>query len=542
MKHPCSTFLEPRSWRVAFGLAFALALSASGPLAQSTTAFIPGERWSVDPPSGATWIPRGCAFTAHGELVWAATSGAQPEAFLSSTVEVPDPVLERALDFSGALGAILVAAGPRPDQLYTLHQLAIPGEVTRRTIVRRYDAEHAALGNGFAPRFNYDLGALVNAPAHLALSEDGSVLIAAVYDAARGEVQVDLLDPFTGQLVVRVHFPGSALRRVELSGDGQRLALCAGNTLLVLDPTGSVLFETDLPGSSAVFAFSYDGLTFAYGDGGAVYVHQDLGLGYGASTKIPGAVDDVAADVKLSHDGATLAIAWWNSLVYSEAGLDVFALPALTLLNKLRQAGGSLALQNFPAALDMTPDGRRILLGLWGSSDASPEILLVERGQAGVVYDVDLPGSPYDLDLDSSGSRIVAASKDAHANLFSTSGRLQLFETGERDLVMMDVPKPGQVLRFLALLSQPAPTWILVGFEGDGPLAFPSFYEGLFWLDPARTILPLTTGNLGGNQVRATIQVPAGVLMIGLEVAAQAWIATPTGPKLSETVVRPVVL
>jgi hypothetical protein len=30
--------------------------------------------------------------------------------------------------------------------------------------------------------------------------------------------------------------------------------------------------------------------------------------------------------------------------------------------------------------------------------------------------------------------------------------------------------------------------------------------------------------------------------MIGLELAAQAWITSPTGPKLSGTVVRPVVL
>ncbi|MAB79067.1 MAG: hypothetical protein CMJ89_06900 [Planctomycetes bacterium] len=510
--------------------------------AQSTAPFAPGERWSVRPPSSATWIPRDATFTAQGELVWAAASGVRPEVFLSSVAPVSDPLLLRDTDFDGAVGAVSVAAGPRPDQLYSLHQLSRPDSTLRQTLVRRYDAESAALGNGFLPLWTHDMGAAVNAPAFLAIDRAGTVLIAATYDSSRSEVQLDRLDPLSGALLGRVHLDGTALRRLLLSADGKRIALAAGSTLWVLDDDDTVLLEVELPTSTAAVAFSRDGRTLAYGMGRSVLVREDAGTGFGAPSTIDGRIDDIATEVRLSDDGATLAIGWWNTFVQSEAELEVVSLPTNTRLNSVRQTGGTPGLQNFPVTLDMTPDGRRILFGLWGSGDSSSEILLVERGQPGSILSVDLPGSPYDLVLGPAGNRFISASKDLHANLFATSGVLQLFETGERDLVMMDIPKPGHALRFLVQLSEPAMTWVLVGFAGANPLEFPRLFEGVFQLDPARTILPLITVPIGANQVQASVQVPDGSIMIGLELAAQAWITTPTGPKLSGTVVRPVVL
>lgn len=527
--------------RALLGLFTALA-SGSSPEPQSSSAFVAGERWHLDPPSTATWIPRACVFTADGELVWAATSGASPEALLATSVAVSDPILERALAFDGAIGPVQVAAGPRADQLYTLHQLPVPGEVTRRTLLRRYDAEHAALDNPFLPRFEHDMGVLVNAPAQLAVDAGGNVLVAAVYDAARGEVQLDRLDPWSGTLLSRVYLEGTAMRRLELAPGGSRLALCAGDTLWVLDSASDVLLEAPLQASSDVVAFSHDASKLAYGDAGVVHVLVDAGAGYAQAISFGGGAGALAVAVCLSAAGETLAIAWWNSFAQAEAELEVRALPSGTVLNTHRQTGGSPLLQNVPAALEMTADGGRILLGLWGSSDTSAEILLFESGQNGPVFEVDLPGSPYELALDPGGQRIAGAMKDAHANLFSTRGTLRLFETGERDLVLMDVPSPGRTLRFLALLSEPAPTWILAGFAASSSLEAPAFFEGRLWLDPHRTILPLQAVDIGGNQVRAAIQVPTGPVMIGLDVAAQAWTVTPEGLKLGRTVVRPAVL
>ena len=541
MKEPRSPYRPTAPQRALLGL-FTAALLGASPEPQSSSAFVAGERWRVDPPSAGTWIPRACVFTADGELVWSATSGASPEALLATSVAIPDPILERALAFDGAIGPVQVAAGPGADQLYTLHQLSVPGEVTRRTLLRRYDAEHAALGNPFLPRFEHDMDALVNAPAELAVDAGGSVLVAAMFDAARGEVQLDRLDPRSGALLSRVHLAGSAMRRLELASDGSRLAVCAGDTLWVLDTTSGVLLEVPLQASSDAVAFSHDARTLVYADAGTVHVRVDTGSGYVPAGSYDGGAGELAAAVRLSAAGETLAIAWWNSLDQAQAGLEVRALPSGTVLNSYRQKGSSALLQNYPSALEMTADGGRVLLGLWGSSDADPEILLFERGESGAVFEADLPGSPYALALDPGGQRIVGASKDAHANLFSNRGTLRLFETGERDLVLMDAPAPGRTLRFLALLSEPAPTWILAGFVSSSSLEAPAFFEGRFWLDPHRTILPLHAVDIGGNQVRAAILVPKGPAMVGLDVAAQAWIATPTGPKLSRTVVRPAVL
>ena len=523
-------------------LVWALAFGGRPAIAQGSGLFSPGERWAVGPPAVGAWIPRDVTFTAAGELVWAATSGSEPEAFLSAAVPVADPVLYRALGFAGAVGPVQVAAGPRPDRLYTLHQLPVPGEVTRHTLLRRYDAEHAAHGNAFAPRFTHELGSLVNAPPHLAIDRGGDVLVCAAHDAARGEVVLERLDPVTGALLRRSFVTGSALRRLALSADGRRLAMCAGTTLWVLDEADAPLLEVDLPSSGAALALSFDGRVVTWGDGSVVRVFEDEGAGYVKKPGVLGLADDFATALALTDDGGRLAVAWWDSVDQAQAGLEVHDLVTGGIVGVLRQSGGSPALQNVPVALELSADASRALLGLWGSGDASPELVLVDVASGASLLEVDLPGSPYALALAPGGRRFACARKDAHANLFSTSGELQLFETGERELCMLDAPRPGASLRFQVAVPDGASAWVLAGFDAGVGRAFPTYFDGLLWIDPTRPLAFLPTSDAGGGEVRATVDLPSGTSFVGLELAAQAWFATAGGPLLGATVVRPVVL
>ena len=112
-------------------------------------------------------------------------------------------------------------------------------------------------------------------------------------------------------------------------------------------------------------------------------------------------------------------------------------------------------MQGYPEVVLITPDGRRAAFGTWGTGDPQPEVLLVDALTGAVVLERDLPGSVRALALDETGTRVAVGMKHTHANQFSATGEVRLYDTGERDLQVVGHPAAGGAL--LALLHRTRP-------------------------------------------------------------------------------------
>lgn len=519
-----------------------LCLLGAGPIVppQTPDPFAPGTRWRFAPADGERWIPRSVAFAAGGELVWTGLWGADPGLALVSSAEgggAGSPLFEDAV--GGALGPIQVAAGAGPGELFALAQFPSPLASSRATLVTRHDACAAARGRGFEPLWTSDLGFLTNGAARLAASGDGRHLAVAVFDSSASLVRVERLDPASGGSLAHTELAGDSARALVLSDDGQRLALGAGARVFVLDGSGTVLFERVLPGANPALALSGDGRWLAHGEGASVRLWEEGDGGFGARLARDGAPGELPVSLALSRDGATLAIAWWDVVDETHARLEVLDLPGAVPVNAYEQSGAATGLQNLPSALAITPDGRRIALGLWGAQDERPECLLFARGEAAPLLALDLPGSVEALALEQSGTRLVAACKDSHANRFASTGALVLLDTGERDLQLLSSARPGATVE-LALCSG-AP--LRAAFFAAGFLrpASTSALGGELWLDLSRPHVVWPGALDGAERARAALALPPGTDLVGVPLGIQAAGLADTF-RLARTLVRLPIL
>ena len=104
------------------------------------------------------------------------------------------------------------------------------------------------------------------------------------------------------------------------------------------------------------------------------------------------AAGEVATRAALSADASTAAIAWWSAVTGDGVRIEVF--DATTGAPGFDYAqSGTNGVQNFPAALAATPDGRRVVAALWGAQDTRPEVVLLDRDVGGPVLSADFAGS-----------------------------------------------------------------------------------------------------------------------------------------------------
>ncbi len=533
--------------RRGFRWAWGVALCAGAPMAsaaqdaQAGDPFTAGLRWSHTAPGSEPWIPRDVVFVGGGELVLAAPAVATPMLQLYASAELATGSTEPLFEdrgFAGALGRIDLAAGDDADELFALAQFGAPTASTRRTVVTRHDAEAAAVGAPFAPVWSHAFADLVNGPGLVAGSRDGAYLVGAIFDSAVREVCVERIDPALGGTLAGVRLAATSLRALVVSNDGTRVAIAAGASTHVLDADLNVLFTQSAATATEALALSADGAWFALGRAGAVDVLEDVGGVYvlRASFQAPGA--DLPTAVALADDGATVAVAWWNSATGFGVRCEVRDRASGTLLNSYAQSQSPSGLQNYPIGLCMTPDGERIALGLWGVGDTAPEVVLLERGRVAPLLTADLAGSPYALALSRDGSRVVCGAKSAHANVFATTGEVALFDTGERDLQLTGAPRIGSTLEVEFLAAEEGAVAFAFGLTRATPF---SGRFGPLWVDfsAPHFVVTVPTAGLRAHSTQAIAADPA---LVGLPFAIQALELGPSGARLGDTAVFPVVL
>ncbi len=508
--------------------------------AQASTVdpFVPGKRWSHPAPPATPWIPRDVAFAGHGEWVLAGPAVGTPHLVLlgSEGANADELFVDLGPSGSGgAVGPLLVRAGDDPDELFSVVQF--PGPSGRRTELARHDAWQAS-GSTFAPVWTYDPGFPTDRGALVACDPEGEALVCATYDTAAGLARVDWIDPASGVRITRLDATGASLAALALGADGARAALACGQEVWVLDRSGSTLLHTSFSAAPRALDLSADGRTLCVAGFGEVMTFVDGGAGFQAGPTLTGFANELPSALAVDAVGARAAVGWWDFATGLSVRLEVWDLVLGSRLVQRYQAGSPGSPQNFPQATAISPAGDRAAFGLWGAGDGRPDVLLIDVDGDRDVLSVDLPGSVQALALDATGTRVAVARKDAHANAFATTGAVELFETGERDLVLLAQPRLGGQLS----LSASRPGHVATIYAVGSPATAVPLPWGSAYVDPGQTLHLFGVGASLAGVSTLDLSIPDLPALVGVPVAVQAVFAGPDLTVLSTAHVRPTVL
>ena len=527
------------------GLILGLAALATATLSNASTAlgndpFSPGERWQYAPAPGAAWIPSRASFAARGNLAWAAAPGGDGR-LMALDLSQEGSVTPRYIDMgiSLASGTVEAVAGSGTNALFALAQYPAPTLYQRRTEITAHGV--VAAGTPFAPRWTHDLGLLANGPALVACDLSGDLVLAAAWDNSKGQVRVDWLNGAPGALIARTDVPGAGLDGLKVSTDGKRVALAAGLALYIFDGAGTLLHQEALSAATRAMSLSGDGSTVLIGGFGQLSILRDGNAGWQFVQHLFAPPTEIATRADLSEDGSTIAIGWWNYATGTDLRFEVWDGTSFQRTHEIIQIGAPGGLQNLPESVVVSPSGQRIALGSWGNGSSDPEVILLDRDQPQSVLEIDLPGSLRSLDLDESGTRLLVASKDTHANNFSTTGSLRLYDTGERSLQVVEPVEVGGNLHLAARNPAALFAFFILGERAATPVQIAGV-GGTLLLE--RTSLFLITPRATDATGRADLiyGLASDPSLVGSQFAAQAAFRLPGALELSAEAVDPLLL
>ncbi len=469
-------------------------------------------------------------------MVWGIAGGGQRHLFLvdaheqaaaPALVELPiDPGLILTRSASGSSG-----------QLFALsHGIGPAGTWTE---VSGFDP--VAPGGASGPAWTHSMGAGGSAP-ELACDDGGYLVVAAQYLPASAAVAVDVLVGATGAVYASAALPAAGLDGLVVSADGRRIAVAAGLDHYVLDRDCQTLLHLVRPVTTKAIALSPQGEHLAVGAFGQLEVYAEGAVGWSLETLHPAHPDPAEAggwvptQVALGLDGEALAVAWWKSASGLEAAFEIWSGPVRERRLALPEGAGSL--QNLPVGAAITRSGSRAAFGVWGNG-VDPELWLLDRDDPQKDQAWDLPGSVRSVALDGTGTRVLVGHGDAHANTFTSTGAVRLYDTGERDIQQLGGAVLGGVLPLAAKNDQASLVLFLVG--ALAPPAVVPGVPGSLLLDRASlTVVPVGADATG--RADAAVAIPGGSAWLGASFAVQAAYRTQGGTVLGSGVARAFVL
>jgi hypothetical protein len=506
--------------------------------AQISDPFAPQTRWIAAPAPGASWMPASVDFGAGGELVFAAGALSSPRWMVFSSPQSAGgqvQPLRSVQASSGTLSNMSVKCADGANELFALAQIPDPDSSHRRTEVSRFDALAA---NGFTPAWTHDLGWRVNGGAKLCAAADGSRVVALVDDVQTQQLRLEWLDGASGSLLRRIDWSGGTLRQFAASADVGSVAIVAGLELWVFDSNAVQLHHENLLASTQALALAGDGSALCIGAPGLLRV-----LGWNSSAFLErfreiAPANELPVRCALSDDGRTWAAGWWNASSGRDVRLELRGGPSDGLIWQQLQTAPSPAPQNYPEAVCIARDGRRAAFGVWGSQDAQPEVVLVDRDQGAVVAQLDLPGSVVALALDPSATRLAIGMKHGHANQFATSGEVRLFDTGERDLQSLGQSPPGQPLAVSARHGAAQSVWFLYGPRSSWPRPIQGVSGMLSLARPSLTAIRVQADASGRGD--ANLPIPSIPSASGVPFSVQALFRSRSSSAFSASVLDPL--
>ena len=456
------------------------ALCAQGP-------FDGGPRWRDAAPSSAPWLPGALAFTAGGETLFDVAQGTNARAALHSSAPARGgaaltPLASLAL--SGVSGSVDAAAGDDVDELYVVVQRSVGSGGLRATELARLAMSPQG---GLVERWRVPIGVPGNGGARVLASRDGGRVAVALGDSSAGTLLVEWRAGPDGATLASHAAAAGPLRAFAASADLGCVATVAGSELRVLRGDGTLEHAETLPGSTNALALAAEARVLAVGALGQVRVLAGGNAGWVLSSSIPGVGAELPVRAALDDDGSTLALGWWESASGRGTRAQVWDLGAGALRYARVTQSAASAPQDFLEALALTRDGARAAFGRWGG-DGQPEAWLVDVASGQVLLQADVSGSVRALGLDERGSRLAVAAKATHASVFSSSGEVVLFDTGERLLQCVEEARAGGSLALVRRAPHAASVIFFVG----AARATPALQGGVaWWVDRATaSVLP----------------------------------------------------
>lgn len=489
-----------------------------------------GLRWEHS--SGDSgYIPGSVAFGAHDQHVWSAANFGSRRFTLFDAVGTNSSPRGESVLADTSLGNIEIAAASTGSAMFALEQHPSPNGVSQVTRIARYDVPSEVTGE-LMPTWTTDLTIPNSFTAKIATNSSGSTLAATIWN--NSVTALALYDGVTGEMFASTGFSEQHPIALEVSDDGERIALAAGHEIWVLDPIMNVHYHRLFATAPDSLSLSADGHRVAVGFNGHAQIFQDSPTWHLAEF-IQGDPHWVATHLDLNTDGETLALAWWNSLSGFDLRFEVRRGDGMPILFEHAQTGTDGVLQNLPQGARITANGARAAFGCWGALDPRPELLLVDVNSSQTVLEADLPGSVRGLALDESGTRVAVSLKETHANLVGYGGHVRLYDSGERDLQLEATPTIATGLR---LWHRP-PTMAHVTFLALGhPARRPLPLAGGTALDIERGTVRIFPWGSSSSSFEPRLELALHPALAGRTLAAQALYRTAGGWRASETSVE----
>ncbi len=504
--------------RTALGLLIYAAACAL-PAAAAGDPFAAGLAWSRAADAADPWIARSVCLAADDNLVWSASGGGAAHLDLfsfhtpagTSTPAVP---LWRDDSIAAAVGTPLVVGARDGGELFSVAQLPGPTALLRKTRVARHDPANSV------PHWTYEAGTLTNGPARIACDAGGDLVVMGLWIQLTSTVDLVWLSGSTGALLAHATVSAPNLSQIAVSADGSTTLVSCGLDVWVFDASGAVVHHVALTSSTPAIAISNSGDTFTVGGIGGLRVFARQTAGYALVREIGGQQGELSARCALSGDGRTLAIGWWRYTNGVDLRCEVWDLALGVRRFERAQHGTPGGLQNLPEAVSVTSDGRRAAFGCWGDGTSAPDLLLVDVATGTTRLELDLEGSIHALALDREGTRVAVAMKHTHANLLGNTGEIRVYDSGERDLVVVGQPRVGGTLELAAKRADASLCVFMFGLPRSEPLTFPGV-AGVLWLKRARLIsIPVLPD--ANRRADLSIAIPADPSLAGRQWHMQA--------------------
>jgi len=252
------------------------------------------------------------------------------------------------------------------------------------------------------------------------VAANGSIVIAAAYISGQSKSIVVILDGITGTELNRLATT-TYVNAVELSDDGSRAVLTESATARIIETaTMSDLFSFSVSGGGSKHRISRNGMVAAAG-GFNFRAYRDTGTGW-VQVYSGSESSQWFGGIGLSGDGNTLFSVSHNySTGYLVLTYRIIDLVAGTELTRITTTGTG-SYQDTVQRAEVSQDGQILACISWGTqNNAHPEVQAFDR-DLNLIGSIDMPGSPFSLDLSRDGRYLVAGGKHVHANEMGSGG------------------------------------------------------------------------------------------------------------------------
>jgi hypothetical protein len=406
----------------------------------------------------------------------------------------------------------------------TMHQVVTNNDqIHRQPVVCKYSSSSST------PDWFWVFPSLVGGPSRVAISRDGQKIVAVVQNNFTNKLEIAVFSPGSGTPLSYTQLPNfTQLRGFDLSSDGSTLYVSSATSAYLFNvAANAVSYQIGLPTALDCHAISGDGSVFAFGTFGTIEIFERNGSGGYTHTytrSVPGPC--VCGRIDISDDSSTMVYGFNFYDTNLHVRVEALDLPTKTVTMSDDPTGAG-AYQNVLGDISVSADGSRFAAGLWGDeAGVCPELRCYTKYSSAPAALYDLPGSVFDVDISADGTRVAAASKTVHANVYASGGAIGLYAFSRGDLRAFGVPTRGATITFAMHGPQNSPAVLL---WTDQPAAHETAFPNVGTLYLRRTALnvqPATPTDPTGDAV-ALFTLPGQASDVGRTFYFQGFFSTP---------------